>query len=129
MTDSLKQNKLIYDSDCGICTYFAILVQKKCKDNIILTASIDIDNLPEKMKNQSELLNKTVVFEVNGNYLIEARAITEVLKYFPFPFSIIGKVFGNRVFGWIFAPFYRLIANHRSRISRLFGLNACRLPK
>ncbi len=123
-------NYLIYDDDCGICTFFKDKLLIFQLDYSFLGSSYFEDYLPADSIDKN-LLEKTIVVvkDYNGEKLIytQSAAIFEILadilhlhkeeREFLFSPAVIK----------LFNPLYRLFARNRRKISLFFNLNACKI--
>lgn len=128
----MVKNILIYDADCGICTYLANWILKKDYKNLIeivpfQTFDFEIYNFSINI----ELAQKTVIFinSSKNQYFIQSRAIFEILKSLDSLYKLIGIIFSNKLCSLIFDPFYQLIAKNRAFISQKLGLTTCKITK
>jgi len=128
----MVKNILIYDADCGICTYLANWILKKDYKNLIKI--IPFQTFDFKNYNLSiniELAQKTLIFisPINNKYFIQSRAIFEILKSLNGIYKLIGIILSNKLCSLIFDPFYKIIAKNRAFISQKLGLTTCKITK
>ena len=86
---------------------------------------VDLDKIDPRIN--EELAMKTVIYIRGDKYYIRSRAIFEILKAMPGIYKVPGFLFGNKLFSFIFDPVYNIVAKNRAKISKLFGLDACKL--
>jgi len=128
----MVKNILIYDADCGVCTYLANWILKRDYKNLIEIIPFqifDFDNYNFSIN--IELAQKTVIVinKSKNHYFIKSRAIFEILKSLNGLYKLIGIIFSNKLCSLIFDPFYQLIAKNRAFISQKLGLNSCKIIK
>lgn len=122
------KNYILYDGDCGICSYSAEWLSKRLSSELFIIIPFDEElDISKKFKFNLDLALKTVIFVQSDQYYTESRAIFEIAKHLPLIFKITGLLFSNKFFEIIFNPIYRLVAKHRASISKLFGLQACKV--
>ena len=115
---------VLFDADCGICTYLCRLAQRLDRARRLrFVSNRDRAEFPSAIA--AELLERTVVVLLpDGSWVTEGRALFEVLNAIPF-----GIVCG----WWLRVPglanignaLYRLVSRNRTRISVRLGLAAC----
>lgn len=123
---------IIYDGECGICNYFASWVAKNSSANvfeILPYKEVDFNSLPEGYT--SELAMETVLLVEHSTKRVysKAKAVFIILRHTKGFWKITGRLFDNKFSTLLFNPLYSYIARNRSRISRIFGLQNCRIDK
>lgn len=119
---------VIFDGDCGICSYSAGVIDRNKRDNRITT----IPNFQfdfNKYGINPNIANLTVIYidDRRNKRYFRTRAIMEICKSMNMPFRILGYLFANPVASILFDPIYNLIAKNRAFISTKLGLNACKI--
>ncbi len=122
--------KLIYDGDCGICSWSALWVKahdKKDIFEIVMSQEIDLEKLSNKLTD--DVAQKTVILVNNCNHkiYIEASAVFQILRNLNGIYKLAGILLSNHFFSILFRPVYRLIAVNRAFISSKLGLTACKV--
>ena len=122
--DVRRARTVLFDADCGICTYLCRLVQRLDRARrLTFIANQERERFPDSI--DAELLDRTVVVLLpNGGWVTEGRAVFEVLRALPF-----GILLG----WWLRVPglaslgnvLYRFVSGNRTRISVSLGLTAC----
>ena len=126
-TKSEQDNKLvIFDGDCGICTKTAEWIEQKDKDDKLTVKPFQILDL-DKYDLELEQVQTSVYFISEGKKFRKARAVYEILKQLPGFWGFLGTAASNSFIAWISNPFYVLIARNRTKVSRIFGLDACKI--
>lgn len=126
-TRSEQDDKLvIFDGDCGICTKTAEWIEKKDKKNKLIVKPFQILDLG-KYGLDLEKVRMSVYFIKDGQKFNKARAVYEIFKQLPGFWGFFGFVTSNALIAGISDPFYKLIAKNRTKVSRMFGLDACKL--
>jgi predicted DCC family thiol-disulfide oxidoreductase YuxK len=110
---------VVYDGDCGICEASARWI-------IAHIPSVDVVS-----HHQYGLAHiGSVWFVSDAGRLEGAMAVSAILKSANSgAYRAIGVVIGLPVVRSIAAVVYSLVARNRRHISRLLGMNACRLPQ
>jgi predicted DCC family thiol-disulfide oxidoreductase YuxK len=123
MTTSLT---VLYDSDCGICTHTArVLARVDSRRQLRLVAAqqADLPGAPPI----DELLRSLHAVDGAGQWFVGGRASVEIARRVPilWPITLFARLpFALRVLDLG----YRAVADHRQTLSRLLGLNACKVP-
>jgi predicted DCC family thiol-disulfide oxidoreductase YuxK len=121
---------LIFDGDCGICTYTAEFIEKRVDKNSLDIKPYQVLAL-KKIHNDldEEMTSKSVYFYQNSNKQIysKSKAIFLALKKMNGVYKVMGYLLDNPLFVFIFNPIYNIIARNRTRISKMYGLNACNI--
>lgn len=122
--DVRRERRVLFDADCGICTYLCRLVQRLDRfQRLTFIANQDRERFPASIA--PELLERTVVVLLpGGEWVTESRAVFEVVRALPY-----GALFA----WWLRVPvlaqladaLYRLVSRNRARISVSLGLTAC----
>ncbi len=123
---------IIYDGECGICNYFAGWVAKNSSANvfeILPYKKVDSNTLPSGYT--PELAMETVLLVEHSTERVysKANAVFLILRHTKGFWKITGRLFGNKFSSLFFNPLYSYIARNRSRISRILGLQNCRIDK
>ncbi len=122
--DVRRARTVLFDADCGICTYLCQLAQRLDKwRRLTFVANQDRARFPASI--DAQLLERTVVVLLpDGGWVTEGRAVFEVLRALPFGilFSWWLRVPGLASIG---NALYRLVSRNRTRISIRLGLTAC----
>ncbi len=119
---------VIYDSDCGICSKSVEFITKNDKFS-------QFESIPYFMAKQlmetyfinpsNESFTVTLIF--NENVYIKSKAVLLILEILFPKFKIIFKILYSK-FLLKFSDFiYDLIAANRAKISKILGLNACKI--
>lgn len=124
----MTKNYILYDGDCGICSYSAEWLSKRLSSELFIIIPFDEElEICKRFELNLDMAFKTVIFVESDKYYTESRAICEITKHLPLPFKITGMIFSNKFFEIILNPIYRLVAKNRASISKLFGLQACKV--
>jgi predicted DCC family thiol-disulfide oxidoreductase YuxK len=121
---------LIFDGDCGICTFTAEFIKKRV-DKISLEIKpyqvLDLKNIHSEL--DEDMTSKSVYFFKNKNNQIysKSKAVFLALKKMNGFYKIMGYLLDNPLFVFIFNPIYNIVARNRTKISKMFGLNACNI--
>lgn len=121
---------LIFDGDCGICTYTAEFIEKRVDNNSLDIKPYQVLAL-KKIHNDlgEDMTSKSVYFYQNSNKQIysKSKAVFLALKKMNGLYKIMGYLLDNPLFVFIFNPIYNIVARNRTKISKMFGLNACNI--
>lgn len=120
---------VIYDGDCGICNALRVKITTRDPYNrlrFIPYQSPDwLTLIPEPGLEQ---VQQAVYFRSSGGEIFSgAAAIFQIMQRVPGCWRIWGQILAFPVGVFFAEPIYRLIANHRARISRWLGLASCRV--
>lgn len=126
-TKSEQDKKLvIFDGDCGICTKTAEWIERKDKKERLTVKPFQILDL-DKYDLELEQVQSSVYFINEGKKIDKARAVYEILKQLTGFWGFLGAAASNSFIAWFSNPFYVLIARNRTKVSRMFGLDACKI--
>ncbi len=118
---------VFYDGACGICQSFASWLMGLDQAHglsLVAYQQIDPAELPARLT--PELTQQAMhLLDAQGNLFRGARAVFEALRSLPGFWGCMGTVFSNRLMSCIAEPIYRLVADHRTAISRVLGLHVC----
>jgi len=121
---------VIYDEDCGICTHISRWARRKT-DRIEFLGFYEFTDKSEldDIKDLKELSLRTIILisATGQKIFIESEAVLVILKYMGGFWRIIGEIFHHKPGIAVLNLFYRIIARNRAKISRIFGLNACKV--
>jgi len=121
-------NYIIYDGDCGICSYSADWLSKRLDPDLFIIIPFDEElEISKKFGLNLELALKTVIFIESDKFYTESRAVFEIANHLSYPYKFLGIFLANKFCEILFKPIYRLIARYRTSISRIFGLKACKI--
>ncbi|MEO8906391.1 MAG: DUF393 domain-containing protein [Polyangiaceae bacterium] len=122
--DVRRARTVLFDADCGICTYLCRLAQRVDRSRrLTFIANQDRERFSESIG--ADLLERTVVVVLpDGSWVTEGRAVFEALSALPFGILFVW---------WLRVPglarvgnaLYRLVSRNRTRISVSLGLTAC----
>ncbi|MFY8215610.1 MAG: thiol-disulfide oxidoreductase DCC family protein [Chthoniobacterales bacterium] len=132
MTSSTQRAKSIifYDSDCGVCSAFVGWLVGRAGGKIVPIAYQDESACSKYPGIDLGHADKGVQAIIAGGSEIrsDARAIAACLKETP-GFAWIGVLIDLPVIRAFSQIGYRIFAANRRRISKIFGLQACKLPQ
>lgn len=120
---------VIFDGDCGICNATRQWVQRRDRASRLSWQPYQRADLPGLVPGLTpEQASRAVYFvQPDGQYYRGARAIFETLRYLPGGWRWLGWIGTLPPVNWLAAIVYRIVAQHRTRISRWLRLDACRL--
>lgn len=121
------KNILIFDGDCGICTKLSLYAERKIDANISVKPFFEVFEELSTIGIDFELASQTVVLIKESKIFLRSRAIFELCKEMPGLWKVPGYLFSFKLFEILFNPFYNLIAKNRAKISKILGLDACKL--
>lgn len=126
------KDHLLFDGDCGVCTWFAEWVKQMDRGEQFVVE-------PYQMFAEPELMRFGIDYEDCGRALQVITRRGRVYRgafgvnYFlwrQFPWSLlVALIYAVPILLVLELIGYRLVANHRHRISQWFGLKACFLKK
>jgi predicted DCC family thiol-disulfide oxidoreductase YuxK len=108
---------LVYDGDCGFCTYWARRWQQKAKDSFAIVPLQDEEGRPGGL-NTAELEEAVHLVEPDGTIRRGADAVFEVMA--SLRLYRVGRWAYQKIppFRWVSDWLYRWVANHRVLVSR-----------
>jgi predicted DCC family thiol-disulfide oxidoreductase YuxK len=124
MTDVLT---VLYDADCGICTQTARLlarIDNRRRLNLVALQVADLPGMPPR-----ETLGESLhAVDTAGRWLIGAEASVAIARRVPLlaPIGVAARMPGAMT---ALDALYRAVARNRQRISRMLGLQVCRVPE
>jgi len=125
------QNTILYDADCGFCTWCRKQVEKNDPKklfrfiNIRGTEALEISQKLQRQINQDNP-DTVVLVTADNQWLEQSSAVKEICKKLSYPWRLL-------YFLLMIIPrpiadfFYRLAAKHRTRIGLWLGEDRCRL--
>ncbi len=125
-----KNSILIFDGNCGICSYLALKIRKYIAKYSISPANSSYELFKQYNIDPNLSIKTVILINKHNNDLViltESAAIFEILA------DLLNLDKNERKFLFsdklikFFQPLYRIIANNRTAISKLFGLNACKI--
>lgn len=119
---------VIFDSDCGICSFWAEFIEKNKKTNNFTTISAVLFDF-KKYNIDPKISEITVIYFDNekNNLFIKIKAIGYILKNMKGFYQFLGFLLSNNIISFLLNPIYDLIANNRAYISSKFKLNKCNI--
>ncbi len=117
---------VLYDADCGICTHTArVLARLDSRRRLRLESlqTAHLTNLPPR----TDLEDALHAVDGHGRWSVGAAAGVEIARRVPllWPISVVARLPGAMP---IYNVVYRVVADNRQHISRLLGLDVCRVP-
>lgn len=129
----MERYLIIYDGECGICDRARLWTSARIKSGeFVFIPYQDFEQLDSELPFGKDKASKAVVMvdRVRMKHYFGARAAFEIMKLLPGIYGFIGSLLSNSFVAALAAPFYRLIAANRRKISIWMGLKACALrPK
>lgn len=123
---------IIFDDNCGICNFAINFVKAKSIANEIVY--IQNSYLPNNDFNLlldsndiKKLANETVIFIDKYGFYTKIKAIAKILIEMKFPYWLFGKILNKTLFIFLLNPIYDFVARNRSKISRFFRLDSCKV--
>ena len=118
---------VLYDADCGLCTHVARALARLDTSRRLELVSLQTADLPD-MPPRTELLDALRAVDASGHWSVGAAAGVEIAKRVPllWPLSAAAKLpFAMPILDL----YYHLVADNRQSLSRLLGLNVCRVRR
>lgn len=122
---------LIFDGDCGICTYLSEYAQKHSNPDKLEVKPfqiLDLINLHPEL-NEDKTSKSVYLLTESGDLYNRSKAVFETMKIMNNYLKPIGYILSNPVIVFLTNPIYNWIAKNRTKISVRFGLNACNISK
>lgn len=122
---------LIFDGDCGICTYASELVQKHTSEDNLEVKPFQILNLSELHPDLNEdRTSKSLYLLTNeGKLYNRSKGVFETMKRMKGFYKPLGYMLSNPFVVFLANPLYDWVAKNRAKISVRLGLNACNISK
>jgi predicted DCC family thiol-disulfide oxidoreductase YuxK len=116
---------VLYDDECGICTRLALWLEARPGMSVAPIDS-DVGTMPLRDLSPAERIASVHVIDASSRRSSGGAALVPLLRRLPlgrFPVAAIETLpaLGDGL--------YRLVARHRRTLSRLAGLDSCRVPK
>jgi len=116
---------LVYDGDCGICDASVRLLRRARCDATMVTSRTWVLDHPE----HAEAATTSVLLVADDGTVLEGEvAVAAVLRRCRRPLPWLGAALGLPLVRVAAHHVYRLVADHRTRLSALVGLRACAVP-
>jgi len=122
-----KTLTVLYDRDCGICTAVSRALVRL--DSAGRLAFEPLDRWTAAGGPSREELTRVLhAYDELGRWFTGGRATVEICRRIPslWPVALVARLPGAPI---VFEVGYRLIADHRHRLSALLGLEACPVPR
>ena len=123
MADDLT---VLYDSDCGICTQTArvlVRLDSRRRLRLIPLQGADLPNMPPS----DQLMGALHAVDARGNWFAGAAASVEIARRIRLLWPV--TVFARLPMAMhVLDALYWAVADHRHQLSRLLGLNVCKVP-
>ena len=119
-----------YDADCGLCSAFIRFAQNGISNQSISFVPNDDNSINIQLNDTvSKLKDNTVILydSETHNYHIYAQAIFVIFSQMGSIWKFLGLLRYLKLLDFVFNPIYRLVAKRRAYISKLLGLNSCRI--
>lgn len=122
---------LIFDGDCGICTYSSELVQRHSVDSTLEVKPFQILNLSELHPelNEERTTKSLFLLTNDGKLYNRSKGVFETMKRMRGIYKTLGYLLSNPVVVFFANPIYDWVSRNRTKISVRFGLNACNISK
>ncbi|TNE34806.1 DUF393 domain-containing protein [bacterium] len=122
---------LIFDGDCGICTFFSEFVQKKTVPEQLIIKPYQVLNLREihPELNEDRTSKSLYLLTSDSKLFNRSKGVFETMRRMRGIYKVFGYFLSNPIFVLIFNPLYDWIAKNRTKISIYFGLKACNISK
>lgn len=127
-----KHNYLLFDGDCGICTYLAKVAERIDRRNLFVITpyqSISEDELRRYGIDYEQCHKQLQVITYRRRVHSNAFAVNYFLsQFFPWTLLVI-LIYAIPIFLLCEVIIYRLVARYRQHISQWLGLKACSLKQ
>lgn len=122
---------LIFDGDCGICTYSSELVQKNSASQTLEVKPFQVLNLSElhPSLNEDKTSKSLYLLTSEGKLYNRSKGVFEIMKRMKGFYKPFGYILSNPIIVFLANPIYDWVAKNRTKISIKFGLNACNISK
>lgn len=122
---------LIFDGDCGICTYSSEFVQRNTNSINLKVKPFQILNLSELHPelNEEKTSKSLYLLTSKGDLYNRSKGVFETMKRMRGLYKPFGYLLSNSVIVFLCNPIYDWVSRNRTQISIKFGLNACNISK
>jgi predicted DCC family thiol-disulfide oxidoreductase YuxK len=122
---------LIFDGDCGICTFLSEYVQKHSDPRKLEVEPYQVLNLSQLHPELNEEKTSKSLFLLTGNNVLfnRSKGVFEVMKRMSGAYRFFGILLSNPIVVFLTNPIYDWVSKNRTKISVRFGLNACNISK
>ncbi|MFA7325506.1 MAG: DUF393 domain-containing protein [Candidatus Kapaibacterium sp.] len=122
---------LIFDGDCGICTYSSEFVQKHTTKDKFEVKPFQILNLSElhPLLSEDKTSKSLYLLTEEGKLYNRSKGVFETMKRMDSFYKPFGYLLSNPFFVILCNPLYDWVARNRTKLSIRFGLNACNISK
>ncbi len=122
---------LIFDGDCGICTYSSELVLRNSINSILEVKPFQILNLSELHPdlNEDKTSKSLYLLTNDGKMYNRSKGVFETMKRMKGYYKPLGYILSNPIIVFLANPIYDWVSRNRTKISVRFGLNACNISK
>ncbi len=118
---------IIYDGDCGICSFLANFLSHRIPKDIELTYNIS-DYLTDTYGKQLRQISTISIILIDNGYIyIKMSAICKILSKMSLIYKIISFIFCRKLLIPFFNRLYDFIARHRHQLSKFFGKPECKI--
>jgi predicted DCC family thiol-disulfide oxidoreductase YuxK len=118
---------VLYDADCGICTHTARVLARldaRRRLELVRLQVVDLPGMPPR-----DTLSQTLhAVDAAGRWTTGAVASVEIARRVPLllPISVVARLpLAMRILDRLYAA----VARNRHTLSRLLGLQVCRVPR
>lgn len=128
MPASTSPLTVVFDGDCGICQALAQALADRDRHRRLRFAAYQRADLGALSPGLTRDIAARSVVAVapDGARWHGARAIAEMIRRLPGIWGWIGRIGALPPVSLLAEPVYRLVARHRTRLSRWLGLAQCR---
>lgn len=122
---------LIFDGDCGICTYSSEIVQRNTDNSTLEVKPYQILDLPDLHPelNEDRTSKSLYLLTTDGKLYNRSKGVFETMKRMRGFYKPLGYILSNPIIVFIANPIYDWMSRNRTKISIRFGLNACNISK
>ncbi len=118
---------IIYDGDCGICSYFMQFAERKTRKKLSLFPFVT-DSLANQYGLQlHELAKVSVIVIENSKIYSHSSALRRIFSYMGLVYKIPALLLAFKPIEKASNILYKYIARNRHKLSKLFGMNACKI--
>ncbi len=118
---------IIYDGDCGICSYFMQFAERKTRKKLSIFPFVT-DSLASQYGLQlHELATESVIVIENSNIYSHSSALRLIFYYMGFIYKIPALLLALKPIEKATNILYRYISRNRHKLSKLLGMKACKI--
>ncbi len=123
---------VIFDDNCGICNFAINFVKAKSVGKEIVyipNSSLPTNDFNFFLDSNDirKIANETVIYIDKFGFYTKTTAIAKIIMELKFPYWLFGKLLNKPFLIPLLNTLYDFVARYRSKISRFFRLDSCKV--